>query len=239
MLTFSLGKHLKFSDPSIFTLSCYLISRGSTAVFPHSGRAAFLLLLHWLTASCIFWLLASHCFVGTLCSNSHSILNWFWALLRKSVICCLSTESWQPDLTRYCKGTAMSCSQSLPVCPLGSIILAWRWSKELLCLIAWWLFIIRFIFHDADECLYFCSSDHPVICTVIYCTVPNLPFFGQSYHTTESFFNLCGFAMCEKYRHRALEKILLSDNCSAAVNRWAGSLQIHGEPMKINNLQTY
>lgn len=159
MLTFSLEKHLKFSDPSIFTLSLYLISRGSTAVFPHSGRAAFLLVFHWLTTPFLFWFPASHCFVGTLCWNSHLMLNWPRALLRKSVICCLSTESWQQDLA---KGTAMSCFQSLPVSPSGSIILTWTWSEELWWLTAWWLFRIRFTCHDADKCLHFCSLDHSV-----------------------------------------------------------------------------
>lgn len=37
MLTFSSGKHLKFSDPSIFMLSCYLIS-GAPLQYSHTVR---------------------------------------------------------------------------------------------------------------------------------------------------------------------------------------------------------
>lgn len=153
MLTFSLGKHLKFSDPSIFTLSCYLISGGSTAVFPHSGRAAFLLLLHWLTTSCLFWLPASHCFV-VLCAQipiqCWTVFELCWGNL------------WPVVWAQNHDSQTLPRALSLPVCPSGSIILAWRWSKELLWLIAWWICRIRFISHDADKCLHFCSSDHPV-----------------------------------------------------------------------------
>lgn len=77
--TLSSWKYLMLSHSSIFVLSCYLITWGFTAVFPH--RAVFLLLLHRLTKSCLFWLPNSHCFAVTVCSNSHSKLNCFWVLL--------------------------------------------------------------------------------------------------------------------------------------------------------------
>lgn len=155
-----------------------------------SGRAAFLFVLHWLTMSCLSWLPASHCFAVPLCSNSHSKLNRFWALLRNSVVWCLSTESYQPDLT---KGTVMSYSQSLPECPSDSIILAWKWSKKLVWLIARWLFRIRFLTHDAVK--------WPLLCSSVHSAHTALSQICHSSGNHGSSFHLSVFSPCEKYGH--------------------------------------